>query len=167
MPKVAIIMGSDSDMKVMSRAAEILDELGVDHEMNIISAHRDPDKLFTYIRGAKERGIKLIIAGAGMAAHLPGVSAGLSTMPVIGVPVYSNNSLGGADALYSIAQMPPGIPVATVAINGGLNAGLLAAQMLAMSDEELAKKLIVHRENMRAAVAEKDARLHEVGHKDY
>jgi 5-(carboxyamino)imidazole ribonucleotide mutase len=166
MTKVAIIMGSDSDMGVMKKAADILTELDIAFEINIISAHRDPDKLVTYVRAIEERGVKVIIAGAGMAAHLPGVSAGLSTMPVIGVPILSN-ALSGADALYSIVQMPPGIPVATVAINGALNAGLLAAQILATSDDDLKAKLVAYKRNMREAVAAKDARLHEVGYKDY
>ena len=163
---VAIIMGSDSDLGIMAKAADILGEFAIPFEMNIISAHRDPDKLVAYVREAEERGVKVIIAGAGMAAHLPGVSAGLSTVPVIGVPILSN-SLAGQDALYSIVQMPPGIPVATVAINGALNAGLLAAQILATSDDTLKEKLITYKRNMRESVAAKDAKLHELGYKNY
>jgi len=166
MSKVGILMGSDSDMGIMAKAADILTELGVEFDINIISAHRDPDKLFTYIRNAESAGTKVFIAGAGMAAHLPGVCAGLSSNPVIGVPILSN-SLSGQDALYSIVQMPPGIPVATVAINGALNAGLLAAQILSTSDDELKGKLVAYKKNMREAVAAKDDRLHEVGYKEY
>ncbi|MDR2547227.1 MAG: 5-(carboxyamino)imidazole ribonucleotide mutase [Lachnospiraceae bacterium] len=166
MAKVAIIMGSDSDMGVMKKAADILTELGVPFEINIISAHRDPDKLVKYARDAEERGVKVAIAGAGMAAHLPGVTAGLTSIPVIGVPILAT-ALGGADALYSIVQMPPGIPVATVAINGALNAGLLAAQILATADADLKAKLVEYKKNMREAVAAKDKRLHEVGYQDY
>ena len=123
MKKVGIVMGSDSDMPVMSKAAAILDKLGVEYEMKIISAHREPDVFFDYARSAEERGFKVIIAGAGMAAHLPGMCAAIFPMPVIGIPMHTT-SLGGRDSLYSIVQMPSGIPVATVAINGGANAGL-------------------------------------------
>ena len=136
MKKVGIVMGSDSDMPVMSKAAAILDKLGVEYEMKIISAHREPDVFFEYARSAEERGFKVIIAGAGMAAHLPGMCAAIFPMPVIGIPMHTT-SLGGRDSLYSIVQMPSGIPVATVAINGGANAGLLAAKILATSDPEL------------------------------
>jgi len=165
MAKVGILMGSDSDMPKMAKAADFLTDMGIEFNINVISAHRDPDKLFTYIRAAEQNGTKVIIAGAGMAAHLPGVCAGLSAMPVIGVPM--SNSLGGADALHSIVQMPPGIPVATVAIDGALNAGILAAQILAVSDEELYAKLVEYKKNMREAVAKKDERLQEVGYKNY
>ena len=166
MPKVGILMGSDSDMSVMAKAADILSQLGIDFDISIISAHRDPDKLFTYVRAAEQNGTKVFIAGAGMAAHLPGVCAGLATVPVIGVPILSQ-SLSGQDALYAIVQMPPGIPVAAVAINGALNAGLLAAQILAVADDGLQAKLKTYKQNMREAVATKDARLHEVGYKEY
>ena len=124
MPKVGIVMGSDSDMPVMSKAADILEKLGIDYEMRIISAHREPDVFFEYAKTAEEKGFKVIIAGAGMAAHLPGMCAAIFPMPVIGIPMHTT-SLGGRDSLYSIVQMPSGIPVATVAINGGANAGLL------------------------------------------
>ena len=140
MKKVGIVMGSDSDMPVMSKAAAILDKLGVEYEMKIISAHREPDVFFEYAKSAEERGFKVIIAGAGMAAHLPGMCAAIFPMPVIGIPMHTT-SLGGRDSLYSIVQMPSGIPVATVAINGGANAGLLAAKILATSDPELLEKL--------------------------
>ena len=128
MVQVGIIMGSDSDLPVMSNAAKMLDDLGVEYELTIVSAHRTPDKLVEYAKTAKERGLKVIIAGAGGAAHLPGMVASMTTLPVVGVPVQTK-ALGGVDSLYSIVQMPPGIPVATVAINGALNAGLLAAKI--------------------------------------
>ena len=140
MPKVSIVMGSDSDLKVMEKAAQVLDEFGVGYEMTIISAHREPDVFFEYAKGAEARGISVIIAGAGMAAHLPGMCAALFPLPVIGVPMHTA-SLGGRDSLYSIVQMPPGIPVATVAIDGGKNAALLALKILAVSDPELLGKL--------------------------
>ena len=130
MTKVGIVMGSDSDMPVMAKAADILEQLGVDYEMTIISAHREPDVFFEYAKTAEEKGFKVIIAGAGMAAHLPGMCAAIFPMPVIGIPMHTT-SLGGRDSLYSIVQMPSGIPVATVAINGGANAGIFAAKILA------------------------------------
>ncbi len=145
MAQVGIVMGSDSDLKVMAKAAEILDKFGISYEMTIISAHREPDEFFSYAKGAEEKGFKVIIAGAGMAAHLPGMCAALFPMPVIGVPMHTT-SLGGRDSLYSIVQMPSGIPVATVAINGGANAGILAAKILATSDPELLKKLKAYSE---------------------
>ena len=165
MKKVAILMGSDSDLPVMSKAADFLSEVGVEFDVRITSVHRDPDKVHTYVRSAEENGIKVIIAGAGMAAHLPGMCAALSSLPVIGVPM--SNSLGGNDALYSIVQMPNGVPVATVAINGAMNAGILAAQILAVADDELKEKLVAYKKNMRDAVDVKDARLIEVGYKSY
>ena len=128
MAKVAFVMGSDSDMPIMKKAAEFLDQMGIDFEMTIISAHREPDIFFEWAKGAKDRGVKVIIAGAGKAAHLPGMCAALFPMPVIGIPMKTSD-LGGVDSLYSIVQMPSGIPVATVAINGGLNAGILAAKI--------------------------------------
>ena len=140
MAKVGIVMGSDSDMPIMAKAAEILDKLGIDYEMTIISAHREPDIFFQWAKSAEERGIRVIIAGAGKAAHLPGMCAALFSMPVIGIPMKTSD-LGGVDSLYSIVQMPSGIPVATVAINGGANAGILAAKILAVSDEELLQKV--------------------------
>ena len=140
MAKVGIVMGSDSDMPVMAKAAEILDKFGIDYEMTIISAHREPDIFFEWAKSAEEKGIKVIIAGAGKAAHLPGMCAALFPMPVVGIPMKTSD-LGGVDSLYSIVQMPSGIPVATVAINGGANAGILAAKILATSDVELLQKL--------------------------
>ena len=166
MGKVGIVMGSDSDMPVMAKAAEILDKFGVDYEMTIISAHREPDVFFEYASKAEERGFKVIIAGAGMAAHLPGMCAAIFPMPVIGIPMHTT-SLGGRDSLYSIVQMPSGIPVATVAINGGANAGLLAVRMLAMSDDSFLKKLKEYKEEMADGVKAKDLRLKEVGYKNY
>ncbi len=166
MALVSIVMGSDSDMPVMSKAADVLEELGVSFEMTIISAHREPDTFFEYAKTAEERGVKVIIAGAGMAAHLPGMCAAIFPMPVIGIPMHTT-SLGGKDSLYSIVQMPSGIPVATVAINGGTNAGILAAKILSVSDGELLKKLKAYTENMKEAVEKKDAKLKEVGYKNY
>ncbi len=164
--KVSIVMGSDSDMPVMAKAADILEEFGIPYEMNIISAHREPDTFFEYAKGAEDRGVKVIIAGAGMAAHLPGMCAALFTLPVIGIPMHTT-SLGGRDSLYSIVQMPSGIPVATVAINGGTNAGLLAVKMLAVADESLNKKLKEYTKNMKEQVEKKDALLQEKGYKNY
>ncbi len=166
MAKVGIVMGSDSDMPVMAKAADVLEELGISYEMTIISAHREPDVFFEYARGAEEKGFKVIIAGAGMAAHLPGMCAAIFPMPVIGIPMHTT-SLGGRDSLYSIVQMPSGIPVATVAINGGANAALLAARILATSDEELLEKLKEYSENLKNQVQAKDARLREQGYKTY
>ena len=166
MPKVGIVMGSDSDMPVMAQAAEVLEQFGIDFEMTIISAHREPDIFFEWAKGAKDRGVKVIIAGAGKAAHLPGMCAALFPMPVIGIPMKTSD-LGGVDSLYSIVQMPSGIPVATVAINGGLNAGILAAKILATSDEALLEKLEAYSEEMKQSVVEKAEKLDKVGYKDY
>ena len=164
--KVGIVMGSDSDMAVMSKAADILEELGVEFEMTIISAHREPDVFFEYAKSAESKGFKVIIAGAGMAAHLPGICAAIFPMPVIGVPMHTT-SLGGRDSLYSIVQMPSGIPVATVAINGGANAGILAAKILATSDPQLLERLKAYSEKMKAQVEAKAKKLDEVGYKNY
>ena len=166
MPQVGIVMGSDSDMPVMAKAADILEELGISYEMNIISAHREPDEFFEYAKSAEEKGYKVIIAGAGMAAHLPGMCAAIFPMPVIGIPMHTT-SLGGRDSLYSIVQMPSGIPVATVAINGGANAGLLAAKILATSDAALLDKLKTYTKSLKESVQKKDSRLQEVGYKNY
>ena len=166
MAKVAIVMGSDSDMPIMKKAAEFLDQMGIDFEMTIISAHREPDIFFEWAKGAKDRGVKVIIAGAGKAAHLPGMCAALFPMPVIGIPMKTSD-LGGVDSLYSIVQMPSGIPVATVAINGGLNAGILAAKILATSDEKLLENLEAYSEEMKQSVVEKAEKLDKVGYKDY
>lgn len=159
-------MGSDSDMPVMSKAADVLEELGISYEMKIISAHREPDVFFDYASHAEEKGFKVIIAGAGMAAHLPGMCAAIFPMPVIGIPMHTT-SLGGRDSLYSIVQMPSGIPVATVAINGGANAGILAAKILAVSDETLLNKLKEYTANLKNSVIKKDEKLQELGYKEY
>ena len=166
MALVGIVMGSDSDMPVMAKAAATLEELGISFEMNIISAHREPDEFFTYAKTARERGLKVIIAGAGMAAHLPGMCAAIFPLPVIGIPLHTT-SLGGRDSLYSIVQMPSGIPVATVAINGGVNAALLAAKILAVSDDALLERLLAYSEKQKEAVMAKDARLQETGWREY
>ena len=157
-PIVSIIMGSTSDLPVMEKAAKLLDEMQVPFEMNALSAHRTPEAVEEFAKGAAERGIKVIIAAAGMAAALPGVIAASTTLPVIGVPI-KGSVLDGVDALYSIIQMPPGIPVATVAINGGVNAALLSAQILAVSDDALAEKLMAKRQKDAQKVLEKDAAL--------
>lgn len=164
--KVGIIMGSDSDLEIMSKAAEVLDLLKVEYDMTVISAHRMPDIFFDYAKSAEEKGYKVIIAGAGGAAHLPGMSAAIFPMPVIGVPIMTK-SLGGVDSLYSIVQMPGGIPVATVAINGGLNAGLLAAKILATSDSELLDRIKAYSEGLKDGVVEKAQKLEKVGYKAY
>ena len=166
MAKVGIVMGSDSDMPVMKKAAEALEQLGVEFEMTIISAHREPDVFFEYAKSAESKGFKVIIAGAGMAAHLPGMCAAIFPMPVIGIPMHTT-SLGGRDSLYSIVQMPSGIPVATVAIGGGVNAGLLAAKILATSDPELLSRLKAYSEGLKEQVEKKAERLAEVGYKNY
>lgn len=166
MAQVGIVMGSDSDMAVMSKAADVLEELGISYEMRIISAHREPDLFFEWAKGAEDRGLKVIIAGAGMAAHLPGMCAALFPLPVIGIPMHTT-SLGGRDSLYSIVQMPSGIPVATVAINGGKNAALLAAKILAVSDPDLLDRLKAVSAKQEAEVKAKDARLQETGYRNY
>ena len=166
MAKVGIVMGSDSDMPVMAKAAEILDKFGIDYEMTIISAHREPDIFFEWAKSAEEKGIKVIIAGAGKAAHLPGMCAALFPMPVVGIPMKTSD-LGGVDSLYSIVQMPSGIPVATVASNGGANAGILAAKILATSDAELLAKLKSYSEEMKNDVVKKADKLESIGYKEY
>lgn len=166
MAKVSIVMGSDSDMPVMAQAAEVLEKLGVAFEMTVISAHREPDIFFEYAKTAEARGIKVIIAGAGKAAHLPGMCAALFPMPVIGIPMKTSD-LGGVDSLYSIVQMPSGIPVATVAINGGTNAGILASKILAASDPELLIKLKEYSENLKNEVVKKAEKLEKIGYQEY
>ncbi|MCO5935376.1 5-(carboxyamino)imidazole ribonucleotide mutase [Mucilaginibacter sp. RB4R14] len=150
--KVAIIMGSKSDLHVMQDAADVLKELGVEYEITVVSAHRTPDRMFSYARAAADRGIKVIIAGAGGAAHLPGMVASLTHLPVIGVPVKSSNSIDGWDSILSILQMPNGIPVATVALNAAKNAGILAAQILSTADEYLVANLIAFKEKLKQVV---------------
>lgn len=164
--KVGILMGSDSDLPIMSKAAEVLDLLKVEYDITVISAHRMPDVFFNYANSAEEKGYKVIIAGAGGAAHLPGMSAAIFPMPVIGVPIMTK-SLGGVDSLYSIVQMPGGIPVATVAINGAQNAGILAAEILATSDGELLQRLKDYKVTMKEAVLEKANKLETVGYEQY
>lgn len=166
MAQVGIVMGSDSDLPVMSKAAEMLDELGISYEMRIISAHREPELLIDWAGNAQERGMKVMIAGAGMAAALPGMCAALFPLPVIGVPL-SGKKLDGMDAVFSIMQMPPGVPVATVAIDGGKNAAILAARILATSDTGMLQKLMDYTTAQKEQVIAKDARLQEVGYKNY
>ena len=166
MAKVGIVMGSDSDLKVMSKAADMLEELGIEYEFTIISAHRQPDALIEWTRSAEDRDVRVIIAGAGMAAALPGMCAALFALPVIGVPL-SGSKLDGMDAVFSIMQMPPGVPVATVAIDGAKNAALLAAKILATSDKDLLDKLKKYTSDMKEQVEAKDARLQGVGYKNY
>ena len=155
---VGIVMGSDSDLPVMQKCADALDQFGIGYEMVVSSAHRHPDKTARYARSAAEAGLKVIVAGAGGAAHLPGVIASMTLLPVIGVPV-AIEPLHGVDSLYSIVQMPPGIPVATVTINGAYNAGLLAVQILALSDPDLQDKMNSYRQGLAAKVEEKDCAL--------
>lgn len=152
--KVGIIMGSKSDLPVMQEAADILKELGVPFEITIVSAHRTPERMFNYAKTAAERGLKVIIAGAGGAAHLPGMVASITHLPVIGVPVRSSNSIDGWDSILSILQMPNGIPVATVALNAAKNAGLLAAQILGISDDQLSQRLIAFKEDLKNKIEE-------------
>lgn len=165
-PIVGIIMGSDSDLPVMADASKILDEFGVSYEINIISAHRTPDWMYQYATNAQKNGLKVIIAGAGGSAHLPGMTASITTLPVIGVPI-KTKSLDGLDSLLSIVQMPPGIPVATVGINSAKNAGLLAVQILSMSDPKLAKKLNDYRIKQKYSVLKKTEKLKALGYKKY
>ncbi len=164
--QVAVVMGSDSDLKTLQPAVEILDQLGITNEVRILSAHRTPIEMMDYARTAESNGFGVIIAGAGGAAHLPGMIASLTTLPVIGVPVKSK-ALSGIDSMYSILQMPSGIPVATVAIAGGLNAGLLAAQILAINDIQLKNKLITYRSELHDNVTKKDKSIQEIGAKKY
>ncbi len=152
MAKVGIIMGSDSDLSIMQEAIDVLRNFGVDTEVDIVSAHRTPEKLFTYATQAHKRGVKVIIAGAGGAAHLPGMVASMSPLPVIGVPVKSRNSIDGWDSVLSILQMPAGVPVATVALDGAKNAGILAAQILGSSDADLMNKIILFKEELKTKV---------------
>ncbi len=166
MPQVGIIMGSDSDLPVMSEAAKVLDDFGIDYELTIVSAHRTPDRMYEYAKTARERGLKLIIAGAGGAAHLPGMTAAITDLPVIGVPV-KTRALSGVDSLYSIVQMPAGIPVATVAINGAKNAGLLAVQILGAFDEKIGAKVDSYKTELAESVEKKAAVLESSGYEKY
>lgn len=151
-PQIGIIMGSKSDLNIMQDAADVLTELGVAYEITVVSAHRTPDRLFDYAKSAAGRGLKVVIAGAGGAAHLPGMVASLTHLPVIGVPVKSSNSIDGWDSVLSILQMPNGIPVATVALNAAKNAGLLAAQILSTADERLTQSLITYKAELAQKV---------------
>jgi len=161
-PLVGIIMGSDSDLPVMEKAAEMLERFGVAYELTVVSAHRTPQRLYEYATGAEDRGLRVLIAGAGGAAHLPGMAAALSVLPVIGVPI-SATRLEGEDALLSIVQMPAGVPVATVAIDNAANAGILAAQMLATGDEDLRRRIAGYRSELAAMVLEKAERVQRRG----
>ncbi len=159
-------MGSDSDLEIMSKAAQVLEEFGIDYEMTIISAHRMPDVFFDYANNLESRGVKVVIAGAGGAAHLPGMVAAIYPLPVIGVPIFTK-TLNGVDSLYSIVQMPGGIPVATVAINGGQNAGILAAKILAGENPELLEKIKAYKEKLKAGVMAKKEKIEAIGYKEY
>ncbi|MDL2277913.1 5-(carboxyamino)imidazole ribonucleotide mutase [Parabacteroides sp. OttesenSCG-928-G07] len=162
-PVVSIIMGSTSDLPVMEKAAKFLDEMEIPFEMHALSAHRTPEEVEAFAKGAKDRGIKVIIAAAGMAAHLCGVIASMTTLPVIGVPI--NSTLDGMDALLAIVQMPPGIPVATVGINGSLNAAILAVQMLSVGDEQLQEKLTRYKTDLKTKIVQANAELAKVTYK--
>lgn len=162
-PSVGIIMGSDSDLRVMREAAEFLESLGVPIEVTVVSAHRTPERLFEYARNAADRGLEVVIAGAGGAAHLPGMVAAISPLPVIGVPIKSRNSIDGWDSLLSILQMPAGVPVATVAVDGAKNAGILAAQILSVKHPELRKKISAYKDGLNKSVLEKVERLDQDG----
>ena len=164
-PQVGIIMGSQSDLPVMAEAAQFLEDLGIAFELTVVSAHRTPKRMIDYAESARERGIKVIIAGAGGAAHLPGMVASLTSLPVIGVPVHSSNSIDGWDSILSILQMPSGIPVATVALNGGKNAGILAASILGAYDAVVGKQLDEFKKGLREKVEESAAQLEEKGWK--
>ena len=160
MVKVGIIMGSKSDLPIMQDAADILAEFGIEYELTIVSAHRTPDRMVEYARGAASRGIRVIIAGAGGAAHLPGMTASLTPLPVIGVPIKSSNSIDGWDSVLSILQMPNGVPVATVALNAAKNAGILAAQILGVADENLLAKNAAYKEELRLKVMDSVKDVH-------
>ncbi|MDR1714647.1 MAG: 5-(carboxyamino)imidazole ribonucleotide mutase [Prevotella sp.] len=162
-PVVSIIMGSTSDLPVMEKAAKFFDEMEIPFEINALSAHRTPERVEAFAKGAHQRGIKVIIAAAGMAAHLPGVISSMTSIPVIGVPV--DASLDGLDALLAIVQMPPGIPVATVGINGALNAAILALQMIATGDENLHKKLVAYKESLKSKIEKANEELAQVKYK--
>ncbi len=163
---VSIIMGSDSDLPIMKEAAEMLEFFNIPYECSIVSAHRTPDRLYQYGKEAETRGINVIIAGAGGAAHLPGMVASITTLPVIGVPIKSK-SLDGVDSLYSILQMPPGVPVATVAINGSKNAGILAAEIIALQNQDVKKKLHEYKTELKEMVEEKAKKLETIGYNAY
>ena len=165
-PLIGIIMGSDSDLPVMSEAAKILDELKIPYELTVVSAHRTPDRMYEYAKSARKKGLKAIIAGAGGAAHLPGMTAAMTSVPVIGVPI-KTSTLSGVDSLYSIVQMPPGIPVATVAVNGAKNAGILAAQIVGSFDAEAYERVENYKADLKAQVETKAEKLENIGFEKY
>lgn len=164
---ISIIMGSDSDLPIMKQAAEVLEELQLEFELTIVSAHRTPERMFAFAKAAHGRGVKVVIAGAGGAAHLPGMVASLSPLPVIGVPIKSSNSIDGWDSMLSILQMPNGVPVATVAVNAAKNAGILAAQIIGASDAEVQERIIAYKKQLEAGVAVKYEKLEANGYKQY
>ncbi len=164
---VSIIMGSDSDLPVMRQAADILKTFEIPFEITIVSAHRTPDRMFDFAKAAHQRGIQVIIAGAGGAAHLPGMVASLTPLPVIGVPIKSSNSIDGWDSVLSILQMPNGVPVATVALNAAKNAGLLATKIIGSQDKSIQQKMLTYKEELKKSVAQKYKRLEEIGYEDY
>jgi len=166
-PQVSIVMGSDSDLPIMKEAGLMLKSFGVEVEVSVVSAHRTPDRLVEFSKAAHERDIKVIIAGAGGAAHLPGMIAAISPLPVIGVPIKSSNSIDGWDSVLSILQMPGGVPVATVALNGAKNAGILAAQILSIADQELQNKMLAYKADLKAQVQKKIDRIEEIGFENY
>jgi len=166
-PLASVVMGSDSDLRVMKEAAAFLEEMDVETEVTIVSAHRTPERLFDFAKKAHIRGIEVVIAGAGGAAHLPGMRASTSPLPVIGVPINSSNSIGGVDSVLSILQMPAGVPVATVAVDGGKNAGILAAEILAVKDGTLRKKLIEFKKGLAESVRKKFEKLEKEGYVEY
>jgi len=163
--QVGIIMGSQSDLHIMTQAADMLEELGVEFELTVISAHRTPERMFEYAKSARERGLKVIIAGAGGAAHLPGMVASMTPLPVIGVPVKSSNSIDGWDSILSILQMPGGVPVATVALDGGKNAGILAAQMIGAFDKQIGDNIETYMEALKTKVMDSVKEIEEKGYK--
>lgn len=165
-PQVGIIMGSQSDLPVMAEAAQMLEELGVNYELTVVSAHRTPQRMIDYAHSARERGLKVIVAGAGGAAHLPGMVASMTSLPVIGVPIKSSNSIDGWDSILSILQMPGGIPVATVALNGGKNAGILAASIVGSFDSEVGERLDVYKNTLKEKVEESAAQIEAKGWKE-
>ena len=162
-PQVGIIMGSDSDLTIMQAASAILKEFGIPHEVTVVSAHRTPLRMVEYAQKARERGLKVIIAGAGGAAHLPGMIASITPLPVIGVPIKSSNSMDGWDSILSILQMPNGVPVATVALNAAKNAGILAAQIIGASDENISQKIMTYKNSLKNEVIEKAAKMKKEG----
>lgn len=165
--RVSIIMGSDSDLPVMKEAAQVLEEFGIGYELTVVSAHRTPDRMYEFGKHAHERGIQVVIAGAGGAAHLPGMVASITPLPVIGVPILSSNSIDGWDSILSILQMPGGIPVATVALNGAKNAGILAASIIGSSDPEVLQKVLDYKANLTQKVMEKVKKIEDMGYENF